>query len=87
MANLCEDLVGSAFLLVLGALSFSYAVCMKKGHAFSLSHITYCSRRLLISFQTKHSLLIQCHKLMLLLFNFDLFLNLGFTTFNFAPNP
>ena len=61
---------------------------MKKSYAFALNHMTYFNRRLLSSFQTKTFPL----NLVLLIdasivFCFDLFLNLGFNTFNFAPNP
>ena len=46
--------------------------------AEGLSHTTYCNRHLLSSFQTKTFPLDPVLRLMLLLFNFDLFLNLGF---------
>ena len=60
---------------------------MKRGHGFLLSHLINCDRCLLRSFQTKTFPLSQVLQIDAIIFNFDLFLNLDFITFNFAPNP
>ena len=62
------------FLFILVALGskFGCAIALVSGLATKAAIVLS-----IFSF-TKHSLLIHCYKLMLLLFNFDLFLNLGF---------
>ena len=89
VVGMFDNLVGPlSFDNLVGLILVTFSFCrrcllyfgfsMKRGHAFPLSHITYCNWCLLSSFQTKHFLLIQCFRLMLMLFNFDLFLNLVF---------
>ena len=59
---------------------------MKRDHAFPQSHVTYCSRRLLISFQAKTFPLNPMLQIDAII-NFDLFLNLAFYYIKFTPNP
>ena len=59
VVGLFDDLLGPAFVFILATLRFLPALFAlirsqhKKGHAFLLIHTTYCSTRLLSSFQAK----------------------------------